>query len=61
MAMGWGDALVKAQQKLADEGADRKAIDSLDNKQQKMKFTKGWGRVRQLAGLVHGRAAANKE
>jgi hypothetical protein len=53
--MNWKDALQKAQQKLADDGADRKAIDALDNKRQRIKFAKGFGCVRELAGLTHTR------
>ena len=53
--MNWTEALQKAQQKLADANADSKTIDALDNKRQRIKFSKGFGRVRELAGLTHTR------
>lgn len=55
--MFWKEALALAQRKLADANAGRKEIDRLYNKRQMKKFCKGFGRVRELAGLSHTRVA----
>lgn len=53
--MTYLEALKKIRKTKADS-----FVREIDTKRQRKKFAKGWGIVRQLAGLPHGRAVCGR-
>lgn len=58
--MDYNEALARAREKMLADGTDSKTAWAIDTKRQRLKFVKGWGRVRELAGLPHGRAVLGR-